>query len=594
MKRISAILMSGVLAFSLCACSGNGGSSDKPADTGAVFKAGTYEADGTGYGGSGSPIHVKVTVSDTAIESIEFTAAGETPTVGGAAIPLLVDKVVAAQSTKIDGVTDATFSSNGFFEAVNDCLKQAGADPEKLEPKDGGSAEAKDVEETYDVVVVGAGGAGMTAAITAKENGKSVIILEKAAVPGGNSSRATGGMNAAATHYQKEQNIEDSPELYYQDTMKGGHDINDPALVKTMAEQSSAAIDWLDSIGAPLSNIGQAGGASTKRQHRPVDENGKILSVGTFLVEHLSSTCKDKGIETKFNTRVDKILVEDGKAVGVHGKTDDGANVTIHAKSVVIATGGFGSNPDLIVKYKPELKGYVSTNASTITGDAIAFLEDIGADFVDLEQIQIHPTVVQKDGSLISESLRGDGAILVNAEGKRFCNELLTRDVVSAHVNEQTGSYAWLIVDKNMYEPSTVIQKYVKNGLMTECATIADLAKLMEVDEKVLTETLNKWTECCKNQKDPDFERGNYDAILSDLSHAPYYAVKIAPGIHHTMGGVKINTNAEVIDVKGNVIPGLFAAGEVTGGVHGGNRLGGNAVCDFVVFGRIAGTSASK
>ncbi len=586
--------MSGVLAFSLCACSGNGGSSDKPADTGAVFKAGTYEADGTGYGGSGSPIHVKVTVSDTAIESIEFTAAGETPTVGGAAIPLLVDKVVAAQSTKIDGVTDATFSSNGFFEAVNDCLKQAGADPEKLEPKDGGSAEAKDVEETYDVVVVGAGGAGMTAAITAKENGKSVIILEKAAVPGGNSSRATGGMNAAATHYQKEQNIEDSPELYYQDTMKGGHDINDPALVKTMAEQSSAAIDWLDSIGAPLSNIGQAGGASTKRQHRPVDENGKILSVGTFLVEHLSSTCKDKGIETKFNTRVDKILVEDGKAVGVHGKTDDGANVTIHAKSVVIATGGFGSNPDLIVKYKPELKGYVSTNASTITGDAIAFLEDIGADFVDLEQIQIHPTVVQKDGSLISESLRGDGAILVNAEGKRFCNELLTRDVVSAHVNEQTGSYAWLIVDKNMYEPSTVIQKYVKNGLMTECATIADLAKLMEVDEKVLTETLNKWTECCKNQKDPDFERGNYDAILSDLSHAPYYAVKIAPGIHHTMGGVKINTNAEVIDVKGNVIPGLFAAGEVTGGVHGGNRLGGNAVCDFVVFGRIAGTSASK
>ena len=594
MKRISAILMSGVLAFSLCACSGNGGGSDKPADTGAVFKAGTYEADGTGYGGSGSPIHVKVTVSDTAIESIEFTAAGETPTVGGAAIPLLVDKVVAAQSTKIDGVTDATFSSNGFFEAVNDCLKQAGADPEKLEPKESGSAEAKDVEETYDVVVVGAGGAGMTAAITAKENGKSVIILEKAAVPGGNSSRATGGMNAAATHYQKEQNIEDSPELYYQDTMKGGHDINDPALVKTMAEQSSAAIDWLDSIGAPLSNIGQAGGASTKRQHRPVDENGKILSVGTFLVEHLSATCKDKGIETKFNTRVDKILVEDGKAVGVHGKTDDGTNVTIHAKSVVIATGGFGSNPDLIVKYKPELKGYVSTNASTITGDAIAFLEDIGADFVDLEQIQIHPTVVQKDGSLISESLRGDGAILVNAEGKRFCNELLTRDVVSAHVNEQTGSYAWLIVDKNMYEPSTVIQKYVKNGLMTECATIADLAKLMEVDEKVLTETLNKWTECCKNQKDPDFERGNYDAILSDLSHAPYYAVKIAPGIHHTMGGVKINTNAEVIDVKGNVIPGLFAAGEVTGGVHGGNRLGGNAVCDFVVFGRIAGTSASK
>ncbi len=595
MKIISKAILALSLAFTLCAC--GGGSDNKPsggeASTDSLFKAGTYEADGEGFGGAGNPIHVKVTVSDSAIEKIEFTADGETPTVGGLAIPLLVDKVVNAQSTKVDVVTDATFSSKGFLAAVDDCIKQAGADPEKLEPKEG-SAEVKNVEETYDVVVVGAGGAGMTAAIVARENGKSVVIIEKAAVPGGNSSRATGGMNAAATHYQKEQNIEDSVDLYYADTMKGGHDINDPALVKTLAENSAAAIDWLDSIDAPLSNIGQAGGASTKRQHRPVDENGKILSVGTFLVEHLSKTCEAKGIKTIFNARVDKVLMDEGKAVGVHANGTDGSEITIHAKSVVIATGGFGSNPDLIVKYRPELKGYVSTNASTITGDAIEFLTNVGADFVDLEQIQIHPTVVQKDGSLISESLRGDGAILINKSGKRFCNELLTRDVVSGHINEQDGSYAWLIVDQNMYDPSTVIQKYVKNGLMTKCETIADLAKLMEVDEKVLTETIAKWNEACKNKKDEEFGREAFDAILSDLTAAPYYAVKIAPGIHHCMGGVHINTSAEVLDVDGKVIPGLFAAGEVTGGVHGGNRLGGNAVADFVVFGRIAGDSASK
>ena len=401
-------------------------------------------------------------------------------------------------------------------------------------------------------------------------------------------------MNAAATHYQAEQGIEDSVELYVSDTMTGGHDINDPELVQTLAENSSDAIDWLDSIGAPLSNVGQAGGASTKRQHRPVNDEGKILSVGTYLVSHLTDTVNEMGIDTIFSAQVDEILMEDGKAVGVHAKGSEGNDIVIHADSVIVTTGGFGSNPDLIVKYRPDLEGYVSTNAPTITGDAIAFLEAVNADFVDLEQIQIHPTVVQADGSLITESLRGDGAILINAEGKRFGNEILTRDVVSANVIAQTGGYAWLIVDQTMFDGSTVIQGYLDRGLMTKCDTVADLATLMEVDEDVLNETLTYWQAAVAAEKDEEFGRENFDALLTDLSNPPYYAVKIAPGIHHCMGGVKINTNAEVIDTDGNVIPGLFAAGEVTGGVHGGNRLGGNAVADFVVFGRIAGENASK
>ena len=491
-------------------------------------------------------------------------------------------------------VSGATVTSTAFLTALNDALTQAGADPASIEPKDTGAAPAEDIEKEADIVIAGAGGAGMTAAITAAQAGKKVIILEKGSVSGGNSSYATGGMNAADTHYQAEQGIEDSADLYYADTMKGGHDINNPDLVRTLAENSSAAIDWLDSIGAPLSNVGQAGGASAMRQHRPVNDEGKILSVGTYLVEHLTNTCGDVGVEIIYNAKVDTILVDEGRAVGLHATGEAGNSITVKAKAVIVTTGGFGSNPDMITKYRPDLEGYVSTNAPTITGDLIPVLEEIGADFVDLEQIQVHPTVVQKDGALISESLRGDGAILLNKYGKRFCDEMNTRDVVSAHISEQDDSYAWLIADQKMADESTVVEKYHSKGYMVQCDTLADLAKLIGCDEATLEETFSKWQAAVAAQNDTEFEHEAITSVVTDLSHAPYYAVQIAPGIHHCMGGVKINTEAEVIDVDGAVIPGLYAAGEVTGGVHGGNRLGGNAVADFVVFGRIAGENASE
>ena len=227
-----------------------------------------------------------------------------------------------------------------------------------------------------------------------------------------------------------------------------------------------------------------------------------------------------------------------------------------------------------------------------ILGDGIVMAQALGADLVDIEQIQLHPTVEQTTSMLITESVRGDGAILVNQDGKRFTNELLTRDAVSAAELAQEGQYAYIIFDQNLRDHLKAIEKYVKAGLTKESETIEGLAEQLEIDPETLAKTLSDWNECVKNQRDPEF--GRTTGMNADLTTPPYYAIKIAPGIHHTMGGIKINTKAEVINTEGQAISGLYAAGEVTGGVHGGNRLGGNAVADIVIFGRIAAQSAME
>ena len=209
---------------------------------------------------------------------------------------------------------------------------------------------------------------------------------------------------------------------------------------------------------------------------------------------------------------------------------------------------------------------------------------------MDIEQIQLHPTVEQNTSMLITESVRGDGAILVNQGGVRFTNELLTRDAVSAAELAQEGQYAYIIFDQHLRDNLKAIEKYVKAELTVQADTIEGLAEQLGIDPAVLSKTLADWNEAVKNQRDPLFERTT--GMNADLTTPPYYAIKVAPGIHHTMGGVKIDTAAQVINTEGKPIPGLFAAGEVTGGVHGGNRLGGNAVADIVIFGRIAAESA--
>ena len=383
----------------------------------------------------------------------------------------------------------------------------------------------------------------------------------------------------------------DSVELMELDTMIGGKGINDPALVETLCENSADAIDWLDENGITLHSVSSFGGASVKRIHRPVNAEGKTVSVGSYMIPLLEENCEKAGVQILLNTTANEILTDaNGAACGVKATGASGETVTVNAKAVVLTSGGFGANLDMVVKYKPELKGFMTTNAPGILGQGIEMATAIGAGTVDMDQIQIHPTVEANTAALITEGLRGDGAILVNADGKRFIDEVGTRDVVSAAEIAQPGSYSWLVVDQAMVDASSVIQGYIKKGYTVTGETYEELGKAMGVDEAAFAETMKTWNGYVEAKNDPDFGRTSF---ANPLDTAPYYAIKVTAGVHHTMGGLTINTNTEVLKEDGTVIPGLFAAGEVTGGVHGANRLGGNAVADFTVFGRIAGKAAS-
>lgn len=522
------------------------------------------------------------------------------------------------------------------MEAAKAALTEAGLNPDDYMAKADKTANGETVSYDADVVVIGAGGAGMTAAMTAADAGQKVVILESQAMVGGNSARATGGMNAAKTVYQDENEFDqaagvektlataaekyadnetitalaktvseqwaayqanptgyfDSVELMELDTMVGGKGINDPELVKTLCEGTADAIDWLDENGITLHNVSSFGGASVKRIHRPVNEEGKVVSVGAYMIPLLQENCEKRGIDIVLNTTVDTILTDaNGAAVGVSGTDKDGNTVVVNAKSVILATGGFGANLDMVTQYKPELAGFMTTNAAGAQGQGIEMATAIGAGTVDMDQIQIHPTVEANTAALITEGLRGDGAILVNANGERFIDEVGTRDVVSAAEIAQPGSYSWLIVDQAMADASSVIQGYIKKGYTKTGATYEELAKELDVDPAAFANTMETWNGYVEAKNDPDFGRTSF---ANPLNNGPYYAIKVTAGVHHTMGGVTINSATEVLKEDGTVIPGLFAAGEVTGGVHGANRLGGTAVADFVVFGRIAGESAAN
>ena len=622
---LASLLLAGAMFLTAC-----GGSASSTSAAGGVSGSFTGTAKGMG------DVSVTLTLTDNVITDCTAKGDEETPGIGSVVIEQFPGEVVEGNTINLDSISGATITSNAFVEAAKAALTEAGLNPDDYMAKADKTANGETVSYDADVVVIGAGGAGMTAAMTAADAGQKVVILESQAMVGGNSARATGGMNAAKTVYQDENEFDqaagvektlataaekyadnetitalaktvseqwaayqanptgyfDSVELMELDTMIGGKGINDPELVKTLCEGTADAIDWLDENGITLHNVSSFGGASVKRIHRPVNEEGKVVSVGAYMIPLLQENCEKRGIDIVLNTTVDTILTDaNGAAVGVSGTDKDGNTVVVNAKSVILATGGFGANLDMVTQYKPELAGFMTTNAAGAQGQGIEMATAIGAGTVDMDQIQIHPTVEANTAALITEGLRGDGAILVNANGERFIDEVGTRDVVSAAEIAQPGSYSWLIVDQAMVDASSVIQGYIKKGYTKTGATYEELAKELDVDPATFANTMETWNGYVEAKNDPDFGRTSF---ANPLNNGPYYAIKVTAGVHHTMGGVTINSATEVLKEDGTVIPGLFAAGEVTGGVHGANRLGGTAVADFVVFGRIAGESAAN
>ncbi len=622
---LASLLLAGAMFLTAC-----GGSASSTSAAGGVSGSFTGTAKGMG------DVSVTLTLTDNVITDCTAKGDEETPGIGSVVIEQFPGEVVEGNTINLDSISGATITSNAFVEAAKAALTEAGLNPDDYMAKADKTANGETVSYDADVVVIGAGGAGMTAAMTAADAGQKVVILESQAMVGGNSARATGGMNAAKTVYQDENEFDqaagvektlataaekyadnetitalaktvseqwaayqanptgyfDSVELMELDTMVGGKGINDPELVKTLCEGTADAIDWLDENGITLHNVSSFGGASVKRIHRPVNEEGKVVSVGAYMIPLLQENCEKRGIDIVLNTTVDTILTDaNGAAVGVSGTDKDGNTVVVNAKSVILATGGFGANLDMVTQYKPELAGFMTTNAAGAQGQGIEMATAIGAGTVDMDQIQIHPTVEANTAALITEGLRGDGAILVNANGERFIDEVGTRDVVSAAEIAQPGSYSWLIVDQAMVDASSVIQGYIKKGYTKTGATYEELAKELDVDPAAFANTMETWNSYVEAKNDPDFGRTSF---ANPLNNGPYYAIKVTAGVHHTMGGVTINSTTEVLKEDGTVIPGLFAAGEVTGGVHGANRLGGTAVADFVVFGRIAGESAAN
>jgi len=490
-------------------------------------------------------------------------------------------RMLVANSPHVDAVTGATTQSEALKKAVSRAMTTSS---KEHVIEEGGNPQAP---QNYDVVVVGSGGGGLAAAIEASDAGAHVVIIEKMPTIGGNTIKASVGMNAAETRFQKLKGIEDSKELFYDETLKGGKFKNNPELLREFVNLAPEAIEWLAGNGIELNDITITGGMSIDRTHRPADRS----AVGGFLISGLVKNINQRNIEVLLETSVAEILMENGAVSGVRVVDEYNDTRILNAKSVIVATGGFSANREMVVKYRPELDGFVTTNHKGATGSGIAMLQNIGADTVDMGEIQIHPTVEQTTSYLISESIRGGGAILVSQAGHRFYNEMETRDKVSAEIIALPEKSAWIIFDDQVRSNNKAADEYIAKGFVISAPTPHELAVKLNMDQETLQTTLGRYNGFVAQQKDEDF--GRTTALRHPLNKGPYYAIRIAPGVHHTMGGVTINTDTSVLDAQKKVIPGAWAAGEVAGGIHGANRIGGNAVADIIIFGTLAGRNAA-
>ena len=565
----------------------------------AASMAAPVTAEGTGVGKHGD-ITVAVTFDAGKIQDIKIVKNAENPILAKKVFTDLKDQVVALSSTDVDLISGATFSAKGFIDAVNDAAKKAGVTLAKADKKALKKA-ARKLPKTsnYDVVVIGAGGAGFSAAITARNAGANVVLLEKMPAVGGNSLISGAEMNAAKNWVQPKLGInDDSPELHAEDTFKGGDGKGDMKVINVMTHQALDAAKWCrDYLGVRFEddNLFFFGGHSRKRALIPVGHTG------TEFIAKFQAKADELGIPVITNMKAEELIKnKDGRVVGVKA-TMDGSEYTFNAKGgVVLATGGFGANPEMVKKYNPKIdERFKTTDAPGTTGEALYMAERAGAELVNMGYIQTYPICDPLSGAIeLIADARFDGAIMLNQEGKRFVEELQRRDVLSEAILNQTGRYCWVLWNDKIGSISNTVkahaneyEAFTKQGIMTTCDDLKCIADFTKIPFDQLRKTVKRVSDMAGKGNDKDF---NHRSGLVDMQQGKYYVIKAVPSTHHTMGGVRINEKAEALTAEGKVIPGLWAAGEVTGVTHGTNRLGGNAYTDIIVFGRIAGEAAAK
>ena len=553
---------------------------------------------GTGVGKHGD-MTVAVTIDNGRIQAIEIVKEAENPVLAKKVYTDLKAAVITSNSADLDAISGATFSSKGFLDAVKDAAKKAGVTLSKADAK----AIKKVVKNipavsNYDVVVIGAGGAGFSAAIEAKNAGANVVLLEKMPAVGGNSLISGAEMNAARNWVQPKLGIlDDSAERHAADTFKGGDKKGDMKVINVMTANALDAAKWCrDYLGVRFEddNLFFFGGHSRKRALIPVGHTG------TEFIAKFQAKADELGIPVITDMKAEELIKDKtGRVVGVKA-TSHGATYTFNAKGgVVLATGGFGANKAMVKKYNPKIdERFKTTDAPGTTGEALYMAKRAGAQLVNMGYIQTYPICDPISGviELIADS-RFDGAIMLNQEGKRFVEELERRDVLSEAILKQTGNYCWVLWNDNIGKISNTVKEhpteyeaFTKQGIMATCPDLKCIADFTKMPLKQLESTVKRVSSMAGKGNDKDFHhRGG----LMDMSEGQYYVIKAVPSTHHTMGGVRINEKAQALTAKGQVIPGLWAAGEVTGVTHGTNRLGGNAYTDIIVFGRIAGEAAA-
>lgn len=466
--------------------------------------------------------------------------------------------------------------------------------------------------KSTDVVVVGGGLAGLSASIEAATHGAHVTIIEKEKGIGGNSAKATSGINGAGTAAQKGKEIGDSVETFAKDTLSSGDGLANPDLVKVLAQNSASAHDWLGDFGLDLSDVVQLGGHSIARTHRFPPKDGKPVPVGFTILntlrKHVEENYKDR-ITINVNSKFDSLIKEGERVVGVKFTDADG-NMKEARGNVILSAGGFANDhtdTSLLDKYAPELSKYPTTNGPWATGDIIKLMEPQGVSLIHMDKVQVHPTgfVDLKNPNhdtkfLAPEALRGVGAILVDANGKRFANELGRRDYLTGEIMSKCSKHegkeenpivaTMILTDKMIDKFGPAAGFYKFKGLIIEVLTLKGASKYMNVEPSVLINTVEEYNEAARKGKD-EFGKTAFPTLFheDDRIHIAF----ITPSLHYCMGGIEINSDAQVIQKGSGAIPGLYSAGENSGGVHGNNRLGGNSLLECVVFGRIAGHNAA-